>query len=94
MSNITNQGLKKLAKNIILNVNEVTLYLNVNKYYSNVILDIPLIWTYGHDPFNVGIFFNLKNENISEFGKGTRLNFYNNLSFMGNGDANIVKSLN
>ena len=57
MSNITNQGLKKLSKNIILNVSEVTLYLNVNKYYSNVIIDIPLISTYGHDPFNVGIFF-------------------------------------
>ena len=93
MSNITNQGLKKLAKNIILNVNEVTLYLNVNKYYSNVILDIPLISTYGHDPFNVGIFFNLKNENISEFGKGMRLSFYNHFHRYGNGNVTITSCL-
>ena len=93
MSNITNQGLKKLSKNIILNVNEVTLYLNVNKYYSNVILDIPLISTYGHDPFNVGIFFNLKNENISEFGKGMRLSFYNHFHRYGNGNVTITSCL-
>ena len=93
MSNITNQGLKKLSKNIILNVNEVTLYLNVNKYYSNVILDIPLISTYGHDPFNVGIFFNLKNENISEFGKGMRLSFYNHFYRHENGNVTITSCL-
>ena len=76
-----------------MNVSEVTLYLNVNKYYSNVIIDIPLISTYGHDPFKVGIFFNLKNENISEFGKGMRLSFYNHFHRYGNGNVTITSCL-
>ena len=53
---------------------------------NNIVMNIPLVMTMGYISFSSSLMFNLKNENISEFGKGTRLNFYNNLSFMANDD--------
>ena len=93
MSN-NNSTLGKEASIITLNVNDVRIFVNVNKLNNNVILNIPLVTTARHNSFSVSLDFNLKNLQISEFGKGTRLNFYNALSFLGTGDVKVVNSLN
>ncbi len=94
MSSNNNSTLRKESSNITLNVDDISIYINVNKANNNVVMNIPLVMTTGYISFSSSLMFNLKNENISEFGKGTRLNFYNDLSFIGTGEAKIVNSLN
>ena len=71
MSN-NNSTLGKEASIIALNVNDVRIFVNVNKLNNNVILNIPLVTTARHNSFSVSLDFNLKNLQISEFGKGGR----------------------
>ena len=39
---------------------------------NNVVMNIPLVMTTGYISFSSSLMFNLKNENISDFGKGIR----------------------
>ena len=57
-------------------------------------MNIPLVMTMGYISFSSSLMFNLMNENISDFGKGIRWNFYNDFYFMGTGETKIVNSLN
>ena len=61
---------------------------------NNVVMNIPLVMTAGYISFSSSLMFNLMNENISDFGKGIRWNFYKDFYFMGTGETKIVNSLN
>ena len=94
MSSNNNSTLRKETSNITLNVSDISIYINVNKANNNVVMNIPLVMTTGYISFSSSLMFNLKNENISDFGKEIRWNFYNDFYFMGTGETKIVNSLN
>ncbi|MDE5566268.1 MAG: hypothetical protein K2I77_04710, partial [Anaeroplasmataceae bacterium] len=80
-----NQGLKEYSKQITQTIGDVaTGHVNINKEAANLILEVPLLNSLGPNPMGISLIYNHQKQNeMSLFGKGFKLNTYQKINKTG-----------